>query len=393
MSELEQFRSDVRAWLEANCPESMRHPYRSEADICWGGRNWKFQSDDQQAWLRRMAEKGWTAPSWPSHYGGGGLDREHAKILKQELKRINARAPLYSFGISMIGPALLKYGSEELKTQHLPPIVRGEIRWAQGYSEPNAGSDLASLQARADDMGDHYIVNGSKIWTSYGEKGDWMFALVRTDPDASKHQGISLILFDMNTPGVSTRPILLISGKSPFTETFFENTRMEKNQVVGEPSQGWTIAKYLLTHEREMIGETGNLPSGAELLSRVAVKKLGLDNGRLSNPVLRTDIARFEIDEVCHQLTMERARDETQAGASLGPAASMFKYYGTELNKRRYELLMSIGSHDALVWEGEESNDGQLPRRWLRTKGNSIEGGTSEIQLNIVAKRILGLPG
>ncbi len=393
MNELEQFRSDVRAWLEANCPESMRQPYRSEADICWGGRNWKFQSDDQQAWLRRMAEKGWTAPSWPVQYGGGGLDREHAKILKQELKRINARAPLYSFGISMIGPALLKYASEELKMQHLPPIVRGEIRWVQGYSEPNAGSDLASLQARADDMGDHYIVNGSKIWTSYGDQGDWMFALVRTDPEASKHQGISLILFDMNTPGVSTRPILLISGKSPFTETFFENTRMEKNQVVGEPSQGWTIAKYLLTHEREMIGETGNLQSGAELLSRVAVKKLGLDNGRLSNPVLRTDIARFEIDEVCHQLTMERARDEAKAGASLGPAASMFKYYGTELNKRRYELLMSIGSHDALVWEGGESNDGQLPRRWLRTKGNSIEGGTSEIQLNIVAKRILGLPG
>jgi len=393
VSELEQFRSDVRAWLEANCPESMRHPYRSEADICWGGRNWVFQSDDQRAWLRRMAEKGWTAPSWPAQYGGGGLDREHAKILKQELKRINARAPLYSFGISMIGPALLKYASEELKMQHLPSIVRGEIRWVQGYSEPNAGSDLASLQARADDMGDHYIVNGSKIWTSYGDHGDWMFALVRTDPEASKHQGISLILFDMNTPGVSTRPILLISGKSPFTETFFENTRMEKNQVVGEPSQGWTIAKYLLTHEREMIGETGNLQSGAELLSRVAVKKLGLDNGRLSNPVLRTDIARFEIDEVCHQLTMDRARDETKAGVSLGPAASMFKYYGTELNKRRYELLMSIGSHDALVWEGEESNDGQLPRRWLRTKGNSIEGGTSEIQLNIVAKRILSLPG
>lgn len=393
MNEPEQFRNDVRVWLEANCPDSMRRPYRSEADVCWGGRNWKFQSEDQRAWLRRMADKGWTAPSWPVQYGGGGLDREHAKILKQELKRINARAPMYSFGIYMIGPALLKYGSEELKMQHLPPIVRGEIRWVQGYSEPNAGSDLASLQARADDMGDHYIVNGSKIWTSYGDQGDWMFALVRTDAEASKHLGISLILFDMNTPGISTRPILLISGKSPFTETFFENTRMEKNQVVGEANQGWTIAKYLLTHEREMIGQTGNLQSGAELLSRVAVKKLGLDNGRLSNPVLRTDIARFEIDEVCHRLTMERARDEAKAGASLGPAASMLKYYGTELNKRRHELLMSVGSHDALVWEGAQSSDGQLPRLWLRSKGNSIEGGTSEIQLNIVAKRILGLPG
>jgi len=393
VNELEQFRSDVRAWLETNCPAAMRSPYLSEADVCWGGRDWKFQSDDQKIWLQRMAEKGWTAPSWPLRYGGGGLDREQAKILKQEMKRINARAPMYSFGISMIGPALLKYASEELKMQHLPPIVRGDIRWVQGYSETNAGSDLASLQARADDMGDHYIVNGSKIWTSYGDKGDWMFALIRTDAEAPKHQGISLILFDMKTPGISTKPILLISGRSPFTETFFENTRMEKNQLVGEPNQGWTIAKYLLTHEREMIGETGNLQSGVDLLSRIAVKKLGLDHGRLANPVLRTDIARFEIDEVCHQLTMERARDEAKAGASLGPAASMFKYYGTELNKRRYELLMSVGSKDALVWEGSQSNSGQLPRRWLRTKGNSIEGGTSEIQLNIVAKRILGLPG
>jgi acyl-CoA dehydrogenase len=291
----------------------------------------------------------------------------------------------------MIGPALLKYGSEELKMQHLPPIVRGEIRWAQGYSEPNAGSDLASLQTQADDMGDHYIVNGSKIWTSYGEKGDWMFALIRSDKEAPKHQGISLILFDMKTPGVSTRPIALISGKSTFTETFFDHARMEKNQVVGEPNQGWTIAKYLLTHEREMIGASGNLQSGAESLSEIAIKKLGLDNGQLSNPVLRSDIARFEMDEVCFQLTMERARDEVKAGASLGPSASMFKYYGTELNKRRYELLMSLGSIEALAWAGTESTAGQLPRRWLRSKGNSIEGGTSEIQLNIVAKRILGL--
>jgi len=391
VSEQNQFKTDVREWLEANCPESMRSPYLSEADICWGGLDWQFQSEDQEQWLRRMAQKGWTAPSWPLEYGGGGLNREQAKILKQELDRINARSPLYSFGISMIGPALLKYGSEELRQQHLPPIVRGEIRWAQGYSEPNAGSDLASLQARAEDMGDHYRVNGSKIWTSYGDKGDWMFALFRTDAGSPKHQGISLILFDMKTPGVSTRPIQLISGKSPFTETFFEDVRMEKNQVVGEPNQGWTIAKYLLTHEREMIGASGNLQSGAESLSETAIKKLGLDNGQLSNPVLRSDIARFEIDEVCHQLTMERARDEVKAGASLGPSASMFKYYGTELNKRRYELLMSLGSVNALAWAGTDSAAGQLPRRWLRSKGNSIEGGTSEIQLNIVAKRILGL--
>jgi acyl-CoA dehydrogenase len=393
MTELESFRREVCDWLEANCPESMRHPYRSEADPCWGGRNWKFQSEDQRLWLERMSGKGWTAPAWPPEYGGGDLNREQVKILKEELVRIHARPALESFGISMLGPALLKFGSEELKQQHLPPIVRGEIRWAQGYSEPNAGSDLASLQARADDRGDHYILNGSKVWTSYGDLGDWMFCLVRTDFEAKKHEGISFVLFDMATPGVSTRPIKLISGKSPFTETVFENVRVEKNQVIGEVNQGWTVAKYLLTHEREMIGGSGLTRAGTVALSKMAAHSIGTENGILRDSVLRADIARFEMDARCLELTIERARDEVKAGVSLGAASSMFKYYGTELNMRRYELMMAIEGTEALVWEGGESHDGYLPKTWLRTKGNSIEGGTSEIQLNIVAKRILGLPG
>lgn len=393
MKNPESFRQEVREWLEANCPESMRHPYRSEADVCWGGRDYQFQSDDQRLWLERMAGKGWTVPTWPKEYGGGGLDREQAKVLKEELARIHARPPLMSFGISMLGPALLKFGSEELKQQHLPPIVRGEIRWAQGYSEPNAGSDLASLQARAEDRGDHFILNGSKVWTSYGDLGDWMFCLVRTDVDARKYDGISFVLFDMATPGVSTRPIKLISGKSPFTETFFENVRVEKNQVVGELNKGWTVAKYLLTHEREMIAGMGISVAGSVPVSETAINSIGTENGILRNSMLRADIARFEIDAHGLEYTIERARDEVKAGVSLGATASLFKYYGTELNMRRYELLMSIGGSDALAWEGAGSRDGDLPKSWLRTKGNSIEGGTSEIQLNIVAKRILGLPG
>lgn len=393
MTNIESFRQETRDWLQANCPPSMRRPMRSEAEACWGGRNFTFQSEDQRLWLQRMGEKGWTAPTWPQACGGGGLDREQAKVLKQEMERIGARPALYSFGISMLGPALLKFGSEQLKRQHLPPIVRGEIRWVQGYSEPNAGSDLASLQTRAEDMGDHFRVNGSKVWTSYGDKGDWMFALVRTDFDAKKHEGISFVLFDMNTPGVATRPIKLISGKSPFTETFFENLRVEKDQVVGDINQGWTVAKYLLSHEREMIASTGLSAAGSERVGAIAAEALGLRDGVLANPMLRSDIARFEIDEEGLKLNIERARDEVKAGVSLGAAASMFKYYGTELNKRRYELLMAIHGSDALQWEGEASRDGHLPRSWLRSKGNSIEGGTSEIQLNIVAKRILGLPG
>lgn len=393
MTELDQFRKDVREWLEANCPEAMRHPYRSEADLCWGGRKFKFQSKDQRLWLERMAEKGWTAPTWPTEYGGGGLDREQEKILKEEMARIDARPPIYSFGISMIGPAILKFGPENLKKQHLPPIVRGEIRWAQGYSEPNAGSDLASLQARAEDNGDHYIVNGSKVWTSYGDLGDWMFCLVRTDPKAPKHEGISLVLFDMTTTGVSTRPIRLISGKSPFTETILENVRVDKDQVVGEVNQGWTVAKYLLTHEREMIGGTGLSRTGGLDLSERAVEEIGVENGVLPEPALRSDIARFEIDALALRLAMERFRDEAKAGASLGAVSSMLKYYGTELNMRRQELLMAIGGSAALDWQGGENRDGDQARSWLRSRGNSIEGGTSEIQLNIVAKRILGLPG
>ena len=390
---MDQFRQEVREWLASNCPESMRSAYRSEADVCWGGRNFQFQSDDQRLWLERMAERGWTAPAWPREYGGGGLGRVQVKILKEELARIHARPALMSFGISMLGPALLKFGSEELKQQHLPPIVRGEIRWAQGYSEPNAGSDLASLQARCEDMGDHYLLNGSKIWTSYGDLGDWMFCLVRTNSEAKKHEGISFVMFDMSTQGVSTRPIRLISGKSPFTETLFEDVRVEKDQVIGTLNEGWTVAKYLLTHEREMIAETGLSSAGVTPVGKTAVHLLGTENGILQNAMLRSDIARFEMDERCLELTIERARDEVKAGVSLGAASSMFKYYGTELNKRRFELMMAIGGNDALVWEGGESHDGQLPKGWLRSKGNSIEGGTSEIQLNIVAKRILGLPG
>ena len=393
MSDLEQFRQEVREWLEDNCPEAMRHPYKSEADVCWGGRNFEFQSEDQRLWLERMASKGWTAPTWPSEYDGGGLNRAQEKILKSEMARIGARPPLYSFGIHMIGPALLEFGTEELKQQHIPPIIRGEIWWAQGYSEPNAGSDLASLQARLEDKGDHYILNGSKVWTSYGDRGDWMFCLVRTDPDAKKHEGISLVLFDMTTPGVTTKPIKLISGKSPFTETIFDNVRVEKNQLVGTINEGWTVAKYLLTHEREMIGGTGLSRAGKFSLSERAVNELGLADGVLPEPMLRTDIARFEIDSRALALTLERVRDEAKAGASLGAVSSMLKYYGTELNMRRQELLMAIGGSDALDWQGGEDGTGETPRTWLRSRGNSIEGGTSEIMLNIVAKRILGLPG
>lgn len=393
MDELLAFRQEVRAWLEAYCPPEMRVPMSGDDEITWGGRNMAFKSDAQRTWLERMAEKGWTVPEWPTEYGGGGLSREQAKVLRQEMASLGCRVPLQSFGIWMLGPALLKYGSEEQKREHLPPIARGEIRWCQGYSEPNAGSDLASLQTRAEDRGDHFIVNGQKVWTSYADKADWIFCLVRTDPTASKHTGISFVLFDMATKGVSTRPITLISGKSPFCETFFDDVRVEKRNLVGELNGGWTIAKYLLTHERDMIGAMGEVAAPPRL-GQFAAQAIGLDDsGKLDEPVLRADIARFEIDEVAFRLLLERSGDLARQGKVHPAFSSVLKFYGAELNKRRYELLMAAGGSTALEWEGERSHGGEVAREWLRAKANSIEGGTSEVQLNVISKRILGLPG
>jgi acyl-CoA dehydrogenase len=398
MGEPDEFRSETRAWLEQNCPASMRGPAGTDAIAgnasCWGGRKWVFASEDQRLWLERMAARGWTAPEWPRAHGGGGLDKAEAKILREELARIQARSPLESFGISMLGPALLRYGSEEQKQRFLSPIVRGEIRWCQGYSEPNAGSDLAGLQTRAEDKGDHFLVNGQKVWTSYADQADWIFCLVRTDVEAPKHAGISFLLFDMETPGVSTRPIRLISGSSPFCETFFDNVRVPKDKLVGGLNKGWDIAKYLLTHEREMIsGLFGVGGAGQATLAEIALERIGLRDGRLADPGLRHDLARLSIDAEAFRLTLERVRDESKAGVGTGAASSLLKYYGTELNKKRQELLMAIHGADGLGWEGERFDEGFVPRNWLRSKGNSIEGGTSEIQLNIIAKRILGLPG
>ena len=391
MADLDVFRQQTRDWLEENCPQSMRTPQRSDNDACWGGRNFTFASEDQKLWLERMAARGWTAPEWPSEYGGGGLSQQEHKVLREEMARINARPPLSSFGIWMIGPAILKFGSEELKRQHLPPIIRGEIRWCQGYSEPGAGSDLAGLQTRAEDHGDHFIVNGQKIWTSYADKADWMFCLVRTNPDAKKQLGISLVLFDMTTPGVSTRPIKLISGSSPFCETFLDNVRVEKNQVVGEINAGWTIAKYLLTHEREMIGGMGRTAAGQKTLPQIAVDAIGLADGKLADGMLRSELATWDLDAAAFALTAERVLDEAKAGQGVGAASAMLKYYGTELNKRRQEMMVALHGSDAMVWEGEASREGAIPRTWLRSKGNSIEGGTTEVQLNVIARNILGL--
>lgn len=391
-SEITEFRADVRDWLEKNCPPEMRIPIRNDSEICWGGRNFKFVSEAQKLWLQRMATQGWTVPTWPKEFGGGGLSNLEAKALIEEMDSLGCRVPLSNFGIHMLGPTLLKFGTPEQKLVHLPPIAQGEIRWCQGYSEPNSGSDLASLSTSAVLQGEYLIVNGQKIWTSYANESDWIFCLVRTDI-SKKQSGISFVLFDMQSPGVSTKPIRLISGNSPFCETFFENVKVDQKNLVGSLNGGWEVAKYLLAQERDMISSVAETTSSPSV-SEVAISAVGLDVlGRLSDPMLRLQIALFESDESAYRLTLQRL-GELSANHPVNPAmSSVLKYYGAEINKRRWELIVSCHGSDALEMESERSHRGVIPRTWLRSKANSIEGGTNEVQLNVISKRILDLPG
>ncbi len=391
-ADLNAFRAEIRDWLEDACPPTMRTPMVAD-ETPGGGRRASFKNPETKVWMERMAERGFTVPTWPKQYGGAGLDRDEARVLQEELRRLNARPPLVGMGISMIGPALLEFGNDEQKAEHLPKIARGEIWWCQGYSEPNAGSDLASLRTSAVEDGDDYIINGQKIWTSGADNADWMFCLVRTDPKAPKHEGITFILFDMTTPGVSVRPIRLISGLSPFCETFFENVRVPKKNVVSEPGKGWTVAKRLLQYERTSIGGIGG-GQRTTTLEELAADYVGLEAGRIADPTLRADVVRHRMNDRAFALTVRRNQEESSAGVAPGAVSSMFKYYGTEQNKGRFELMLRITGTRGVGWAegGFTAEELDITRGWLRSKANSIEGGTSEVQLNILAKRVLGLP-
>ena len=388
---LTEFRKETSDWLEENCPVSMRGQTKDIAELYWGGRNSDFTSEDQKIWFKRMHDKGWIVPYWDKKYGGGGLSPLENKILAEEMTRLRCKQPLFSFGISMLGPALLKFATEEQKGHYLKDIVDAKIRWCQGYSEPNAGSDLAGLQMKAVDKGDHYLINGSKIWTSYGDNADWIFCLVRTNTEVKKQEGISFLLIDMNSEGVEARPIQLISGKSAFTETFFDDVKVPKENLVGELNKGWTIAKYLLTHERQMIGGIGEADQKFSTRD-VVVDAVGLHNGVLNDSILRTELVTYEMNLAIYDMTIESAIDEAKAGNNSGAASSLFKYFGTELNVEAMEIIMTAGGIDELAIEGEATSNGFIAKRFLRSKGNTIEGGTSEIQLNIISKNILGLP-
>jgi alkylation response protein AidB-like acyl-CoA dehydrogenase len=401
MSDLERFRDEVRTFLEKETPPNIRGAVMPAEAAFWGGRKPELPHPDSKRYCEIMASRGYTAPTWPKEYGGGGLGPAEAKVLEQELAKLKLPIPLTGFGLQMIGPTLLQFGTEAQKQEHIPKIVRGEIRWCQGYSEPGAGSDLASVATSARIDGDELVINGQKIWTSYGDKSDWMFALVRTDPNVKKQQGITFVLFDMSQPGVEVRPIKLISGASPFCETFLTDARAKVANVIAGMGNGWTVAKALLGHERNMIGSLFGGSGGRAApkasknpLADLAREHVGEENGRIADSALRDRIAQLQIDHRAFLLTVQRSADNLKAGHKPGPESSIFKVYGTELNQRREELMLSIRGPQALGWEGEgfSSEDLAQTRAWLRSRGNTIEGGTSEVQLNIIAKRVLDLP-
>lgn len=395
--ELETFRSEARAWIRENAPKSLWGTSGSGPfEGYWGGTKCEETDPDVLLWRDRGIDKGWTAPSWPNEYGGAGLSRAQEAIIHEELKSLGIPRPVAGQGLCMFGPVLLEYGTEEQKKQHLPRIARGEIRWCQGYSEPNAGSDLANLQLKAERDGDEYVLDGQKIWTSHANVSDWIYCLTRTDSNAPKKQmGISVILADLNTPGITVRRIDLISGYSPFCETFFDNVRVPVGNLVGEENKGWTIAKAILGHERSSIGRSiARQPGSAqrEVVAR-ARKHLGVAEGAIADPLLRDEMARLGMLEQAFHLTLARIQQSAESGTP-GPEGSITKVVGTELKQMRYELGMQVAGLQGLGWEGPgfEEDDLQYTRDWLRSRASTIEGGSSEIQKNIVAKRVLGLP-
>lgn len=393
MEDIDPFRSEVREWLESNCPESQRQPMTPEEQH-WGGRNSEFPSEDAKLWFERMRDRGWIVPEWPEAYGGGGLDDVQAQVIKDEMRRINARTPIFGIGIWMLGPAVLEYGTEAQKEQHIRAIINGEIRWCQGYSEPGSGSDLASLQTKAEDKGDHFLVNGSKIWTTNADKSDWMFCLVRTDPDAKKQEGISFLLIDMASEGISTTPIDLISGGSEFCQAFFDDVKVPKENLMGELNAGWSVAKALLVHERKLMAEMGSYTPRKVLAPNEAARTyLAFEDGKIADPKLRGDLAEYDMRMHAIGLTHFRTSEETSHGIRSA-APLVMKYVGTEAEKVKSELLLAILGSQGLGWEGEGFSDEEIDtvRLWAMSKGMTIAGGTSEIQLNVIAKTILELP-
>ena len=391
--EKEEFRLETRTWLQTNCPEGAKGP----GQTAWGSSKIDLERD-VALWLERMSERGWTVPTWPKEYGGADLENDLYPILIQELMAIGARTPLTGRGVNYIGPTILELGTDEQKEKWLPGISRGEGGWAMGYSEPGAGSDLASLSTRAEKVGDEYLINGRKTWTSDAMDCDYIFVLARTSDDKPKHQGISLVLVDMDQPGVEVHPIRLLSGASPFNETVFNNALADSADVIGGVDNGWSAGKRLLQFERST--HAGINTSGSQGgrntrddTKEIVLKYSPIESGRLADSATRTRLLEFQMKKAAQSLTQKRTIEETRARAP-GFTSSAVKLSNALIEQERDEMIVQVMGSLGIGWSGEPFSDQEIDatRTWLKQKSLTIAGGTKEVQLNIIAKRVLGLP-
>ena len=383
----EAFRRDVRSFVDEAMPPELKEKAANAGH---------FSMPEIMQWHRILHKKGWAAPHWPAEVGGAGLDATQRFLLSEELEMAGA-PPLSPFGLVMVGPLIIRFGTEAQKKRFLPKILSGEEVWCQGYSEPNAGSDLASLRASAEDAGDHFVVNGQKTWTTYAQYADWIFCLVRTSTEGKKQAGISFLLIDMKTPGVEVKPMQTLGHTPAFCDTFFENVQVPKENLLGPLNGGWNLAKALLGHERTLVAAVGQTRRNLRLAKRIAAHQRGADGKPLiEDPVWRNRIARLEMRLRAHSMTNYRSLAEQQKGKHPGPETSILKLVGSVLVQEADELCMELMGHDSLGW----FNEGDvLPafEQWVAPmfcydRATTIYAGSNEIQKNIIAKLILGLP-
>jgi alkylation response protein AidB-like acyl-CoA dehydrogenase len=366
------FREEVRAWLRGNLPAEL-----SERVATYG----HLSKEDLQRWHRILAKKGWIAPSWPQEWGGTGWDPVQRYIFEEEAGYAGA-PPLVPFGLMMCGPVLLRFGSPQQKSHFLPRIYNGDDFWCQGYSEPGSGSDLASLSTRASRQGDHYVVNGQKTWTTLAHYADWIFCLVRTDSGAKKQEGISFLLIDMKTPGITVRPLRLMDGGHEVNEVFFDDVKVPVDQRVGEEGMGWTIAKYLLGHERMNTARIGTSRRELENLKEFAAKQKKGGRSLMDDVRFRDEVTRLEVELMALEITNLRFLDQLRGGRPPGAEVSMLKIKGTEIQQRLTELMMIAAG---------PAGDKSFADRYANFRKTSIYAGSNEIQRNIIAKMSLGL--
>ncbi|MHA2943908.1 acyl-CoA dehydrogenase family protein [Ralstonia mannitolilytica] len=387
------FRQEVRSWLQANLPKDIQDKVLNHR---------RLNRDDFVRWHKALAAKGWSVPHWPVEWGGTGWSPIQKHIWDEECAQIGAPGVL-PFGVSMVAPVIMKYGNEAQKRYYLPRILDCTDWWCQGYSEPGSGSDLASLKTRAVREGDHYIVNGQKTWTTLGQHADMIFCLVRTDPEAKKQEGISFLLIDMKTPGITVRPIIMLDEEHEVNEVFFDNVKVPVENLIGEENRGWTYAKYLLGHERTGIARVGNSKRELAFLKRVALQHQKNGKPLLEDPVFAAKVASLEIELLALEMTVLRVVSSESAGKGPGPEASLLKIKGTQIQQMLTELMVEAAGPYAQPFnpsylEGEtqqaitgDNDAAPLAPYYFNYRKTSIYGGSNEIQRNIISQMILGV--